>query len=465
MRSWNLALMARAAGATLRGGGAVPKLDVEAVSTDSRATASRCLFVALRGERFDGHAFVEAAIGGGALAVLVDSRGVEVLPPTKVPTLVVPDTLRALGDIAAWVRLELGEPLAAITGSNGKTTTKELLAAALGARGMVHKTEGNLNNLIGVPQTLFRWRPEAWAAVVEMGMNAPGEIARLTDIAQPNVGLVTCVAPAHLEGLGSLEAIADAKAELFAHLPDNATAILNADDVPLVRASARVLGARRVLRFGHGEGCDVRLLTCVAEASGLRMAMSLDGQAMEVALPLVGRHNAMNAAGAAATAWAMGLSPDEIARGLPAVRVPGARLKVLRQVGPGINVVDDTYNANPGSMKAAFATLRDLAGGARCVAVLGDMFELGEAAPALHHEVGQAAAAAGVAEVLAVGPLSERTAAGAVAGGARGRAFADVEALAEALSRTLRAGDWLLVKGSRGMRMEQVVQRLAGGRP
>ena len=196
----------------------------------------------------------------------------------SVPTLVVADTLRAFGDIAAWARRELGAPVAAITGSNGKTTTKELLAAALGARGLVHKTEGNLNNLIGVPQTLFRWRPEAWAAVVEMGMNAPGEIARLTDIAQPTVGLVTCVAPAHLEGLGSLEAVAAAKAELFDHLAHDATAVLNADDAPLLKASNRVLGPRRVLRFGSGDGCDVRLVACTPEANGLRMQLHMDAR-------------------------------------------------------------------------------------------------------------------------------------------------------------------------------------------
>lgn len=465
MARWDVQSLAHAAAAEIRGGGKGAAMTaVDAVGTDTRALPAGCLFVALRGENFDGHAFAEGAVRAGAHAVLCDQAGDAALGGLTVPRLVVADTLRGLQDIAAWVRQGIHKPVAAISGSNGKTTTKELLAAALATRGVVHKTEGNLNNFIGVPMTLLRWQPEAWAAVVEMGMNAPGELTRLAEVARPNVGLVTCVASAHLEGLGTIENVAHAKAELYAGLPADATVVLNADDAHIGAASQSVLGARKVLRFGTQPGVDVRVSRCVARASALEITLEIAGRAVEVTLPLVGQHNAMNAAGAAAAAYAMGIDPDAIAKGLAKVSVPGSRLRILRHVGLGVSVVDDTYNANPGSMVAAFATLRDLAGSQPRVAVLGDMFELGDAAPALHREVGAAAAAAAIPCVLAVGAQAEQTAAGARSGGAEGLAFSSIEALYDDLHGRLEAGAWVLVKGSRGMKMERLVDLIVKGR-
>ena len=464
MSRWTLQELADAAGADIHGATDKAARTFAAVGTDSRKLPADCLFIALRGETFDGHNFVASAIEHGARAVLVDKVGAAALGTLPVPSLVVADTLQALGNIAHWVRQSMGKPVAAVTGSNGKTTTKELLAAILATRSAVHKTEGNLNNLIGVPLTILRWPSSTWAAVIEMGMNVPGEIARLAQIAQPNVGLVTCVAPAHLEGLGTIEAVARAKAELYAGLPEDATAVLNADDAVIVAAAQPVLGKRRVLTFGRQANTDVQLLQCTPKPTGLDFTLRIEGTQCAISMPLVGQHNAMNAAGAAAAAWALGLSREAIAQGLAKVAVPGARSRVVRHAGLGISVLDDTYNANPGSMKAAFATLRDLAGAANTIAVLGDMFELGTTAPQLHHGVGQAAAAAGIPCVLAVGPLSAHTAQGARDRGGEGLAFDNIEALYADLHKRLNAGTWVLVKGSRGMRMERVVDLIVGGR-
>jgi UDP-N-acetylmuramoyl-tripeptide--D-alanyl-D-alanine ligase len=250
---------------------------------------------------------------------------------------------------------------------------------------------------------------------------------------------------------------------LFAGLGASATAIVNADDPRIVEFSKQVLGQQRVLRFGCDARCDVQLVRAESGDDGLHITLAFAGEPTEVRLPLVGRHNAMNAAGAAAAAFAMGLQPAAIARGLQTVRVPGGRLRVLRNVGAGLNVIDDSYNANPGSMRAAFSTLADLAGKQRRVAVLGDMFELGPTGPRLHHEVGLAAAKSQAHVVYAVGPNAEHTAAGAKEGGVESYAFKDVDGLQTALQGTLNAGDWLLVKGSRGMRMERLVEWMVGG--
>ena len=225
---WLLDELARASRAELRGGG-LPA-HIESVGTDTRSLPPRSLFIALRGENFDGHHFLQQAIDSECLALMVDKKGHEflsTLSDQSIPTLVVEDTLFGYGEVAGFHRRQMARPVAAVTGSNGKTTTKELMAAALGSRGPVHKTAGNFNNLIGVPKTILDWKPDAWAAVVEMGMNAPGEIERLTQIAAPDVGLITNVAGAHLEGLGSLEGVAKAKGELFATLPPNAIGVVN----------------------------------------------------------------------------------------------------------------------------------------------------------------------------------------------------------------------------------------------
>jgi UDP-N-acetylmuramoyl-tripeptide--D-alanyl-D-alanine ligase len=290
-------------------------------------------------------------------------------------------------------------------------------------------------------------------------MNVPGEIARLTDIATPDVGVVTLVAPAHLQGLGSVDAVARAKSELYEHLDPKAVAVINADDPVLMRVGMPLVRSR-LLRFGKSAGCDARVLASDPTTNGVRVSLELDGKTITFELPLVGQHNAMNAAAAALAAWVVGVPPEAIARGLASVEVPGGRLRRVVVRARDILVLDDTYNANPHSMRAAFATLRDLAKGRR-VAVLGEMRELGSEGPALHREVGRAAAESGIEWVLALGDLGVHIAEGAEKAGARAKAYASLEALLADLDAGLARGDSVLVKGSRGMRMERVVQHLS----
>lgn len=461
MISLELGLLARAAGARSIAG--VGPAAVTGVATDSRTLAPGSLFVALRGERYDGHDFLVAARERGAVAAVVDAKGEAKALAAGLPLLVVPDTLRALGDMANAVRLTRSEPVVAVGGSNGKTTTKELIAAALGVRGAVHRTRGNLNNLIGLPLTLLEWPASTWAAVIEAGMNMPGELARLTDIAAPTLGILTVIGPEHLEGLGTVENVARAEGELFLHLPEHATCVVNADDELIESICVPLAGKRRQVSFGHDALADVQVLSQRSEGVGQVVELRIERRKVEISLPLAGAHNATNAAGAAAVAWALGLTDGEIARGLAAVTVPGSRMRIVRDTPRGVSVLDDTYNANPQSMKAAFAALSSLASG-RKLAVLGDMFELGAGAPGLHREVGEAAARSGITHVLALGPCAEETAMGARAGGASGVAYADVESLVGALDELLVRGDWLVVKGSRGMRMERVVEHVTQSR-
>ncbi len=439
-----------------------PPAAAEGVSTDTRTIAPGSAFVALRGERFDAHAFLaEAARAGAACAVVsepdADAGGL--------PRLFVGDTLTALGAIAHHHRRRFDLPVVGVTGSNGKTTTREMVAAILATRGPVLKTEGNLNNEVGVPLTLLGLTAEHRAAVVEMGMNHPGEIGRLAALASPQVGVVTNAAAAHLEGLGTVDGVADAKAELYQALPPGGVAVANADD-PRMLKRAQASG-RRLFTFAAGRQRrgDVVVLEILAQdAEGIRFVLGIGQREVEVALPLVGAHNAANAAAAACAAIALGCTDREIVRGLAAVRPVGRRLR-LERLGLGVLLVDDCYNANPLSMGAALGTLAELARaeGGRPLAVLGDMLELGPEEHALHRGVGEAAARAGVAFLAGFGPRSRATLAGAVAAGlAEADTFhtEDVAALAAAVRARAARGDVLLVKGSRGMRLERLVEAL-----
>jgi UDP-N-acetylmuramoyl-tripeptide--D-alanyl-D-alanine ligase len=430
-------------------------LRFEAVSTDSRSLEPGALFVALEGERFDGHRFLaDAAAHGAAGAVVRRGKKLPDRPP-GFALFVVDDTLRALGALARFHRRRFQLPLGAVGGSNGKTTTKELVASILGVRGPALKTEGNLNNEVGVPLTLFRLAAEHQSAVVELGMNAPGEMARLTAMVEPSAGLLTTVQPEHLEGLGSLEGVAAAEGELFRGLAAAATAVVNVDE-PLVMAQAKQAPAAW-LTFGRSPSAEVRL-----EASrplgrtGQEVLLRVDGRAFTVPLALLGGHNALNATGAFALARALGFSPEECVEGLSRARPYLRRLNVLDAPG-GLTVLDDCYNANPASMVAALETARGLAGAGRLVAVLGDMLELGPGEAAEHARLG--ALAAKLADVRAfLGPRNAGAAQAAESGEAA--RFLDAEQLWAWLQPRLRAGDVVLVKGSRGMRMERFVERL-----
>jgi UDP-N-acetylmuramoyl-tripeptide--D-alanyl-D-alanine ligase len=441
-----------------------PPTAVTGVSTDTRALAPGSLFVALRGERFDAHAFLPAAAGAGAAAALVAA---EVAAPAGLPRLLVGDTLRGLGAVAHHHRRRFSLPVVGVTGSNGKTTTREMIAAILAQRGPVLKTEGNLNNEVGVPLTLLGLAAGHQAAVIEMGMSHPGEIARLTAMAAPQVGLVTNAAAAHLEGLGSVDGVADAKAELYAGLPAGGIAVVNADDARML-ARARASG-RRLLTFavGRQRRGDVALLEVLSQdAAGTRFLLGIGNRELTVTLPLVGAHNALNAAAAACAAIALGCSDQEIVRGLAGVQPVGRRLRLERLPG-GLLLVDDCYNANPPSMEAALQTLAALARveGGRALAALGDMLELGPGEAALHRGLGAEAARLPVARLFAFGPRSRETLAGALAAGLPAdRAFhaEEVTALAAEVRAAVEPGDVLLVKGSRGMKLERLVEALRG---
>jgi UDP-N-acetylmuramoyl-tripeptide--D-alanyl-D-alanine ligase len=352
----------------------------------------------------------------------------------------------------------------AVTGSNGKTTTREMIAAILATRGPVLKSEGNLNNEVGVPLTLFRLDANHRAAVIEMGMNHPGEIARLAALAEPQVGVVTNAAPAHLEGLGTVEAVADAKAELYGGLPPGGVAVANADDARMLRR-AQACG-RRLVTFavGRGRRGDVVVLEILDQSpEGLRFLLGVGNREIEVRLPLVGAHNAANAAAAACAAIALGCTDREVVAGLAAARPPGRRLR-LERLRSGVLLLDDCYNANPLSMSAALRTLSELAGGARRVAVLGDMLELGAFEGEAHRGLGAEAARSGVAVLAGFGPRSRETVAAAREAGLGGDDTfhtEDPDELARWAKARLRAGDVLLVKGSRGMKLERLVEALA----
>ncbi|BDG10309.1 UDP-N-acetylmuramoyl-tripeptide--D-alanyl-D-alanine ligase [Anaeromyxobacter paludicola] len=458
----------------------------EGVSTDTRTLAPGACFVALRGERFDGHDHLpEAQQAGAACAVVEEGRAAALaaglarldqgngspgLAGAGLPLLAVKDTLAALGALARFHRRRFRIPVVGVTGSNGKTTTREMVAAILATRGPVLRTEGNLNNEVGVPLTLFRLGAEHDAAVIEMGMSHPGEIRRLACIAEPQVGVVTNATAAHLEGLGSVDGVADAKAELWAGLPPGGIAVANADD-PRMLKRAQASG-KRVLTFASGRGRrgDVVALDLLSHGpEGLAFTLGIGNRELEVRLPLVGLHNMANAAAAAAAAVALGCSDREIVAGLAQVRTVGRRLR-LEELPSGVLLVDDCYNANPASMQAALETLSQLAAerGGRPVAVLGDMLELGAAEEPSHRALGEQAARAGLKLLAAFGPRSRTTLAAARAAGLAEAASLHTEDLGE-LAREVRArlapGDVLLVKGSRGNRLERLVEALNERRP
>jgi len=437
----------------------------DSVSTDSRTVGERALFVALRGPTHNGHDFIGAAFDRGAAGAVIERAFIErarVMLGRKIQkfTLVpVPDTLQALGDLASAHRAQFGVRVAAVTGSNGKTTTKEMIAAILSEVGTVLKTEGNFNNLIGLPLTVFGIGPSHDFAVLEMGMSQPGEIRRLAQITRPNAAVVTNVHPAHLEGMGTVEVIADEKWQIYGGLGDDGTAVVNMDDPVLAARAAGIQGKK--LTFGTGPKCDVRLSSVESRgAGGQRLVLNIKGGRVEAHIPHLGRHNALNATGAAAAAVALGAEIDCIPAGLETVEIVPRRLQ--HEVVGGVHVINDAYNANPKSMEGAIDTLCVLAGGARTFAVLGDMLELGPRSAELHEELGRVIAEKKVTVLVVLGTESANTARGAIAAGMdQGACFKAVDApdAAWLLRKRARPGDWVLIKGSRGMKMELVFEQ------
>jgi len=417
------------------------------VSTDTRTLAQGNLFVALRGPSFDGHDYLGQARQRGAVAAAVSE-----LRDAGLPLLEVGDTRLALGELAAHWRTQFAIPVVGLTGSNGKTTVKEMIAAILGRRGETLVTRGNLNNDIGVPLTLFRLGPQHRWAVVEMGANHPGEIAYLTQLVRPTVGLVNNAGPAHLEGFASLEGVAKAKGELFAGLGPDAVCVINADDryAGLWRTMA---GSRRMMSFGLQQRAEVQA-QWRGDLQGSDVELHTPAGTAVLHLSLPGQHNVMNALAATAVALALDIPLQDIVAGLAAVRPVHGRWESLPGVN-GMQLIDDTYNANPGSLLAA---LQLLAGAdAEAWLVLGNMGELGQQGRRLHREMGEQAKRNGVRRLFALGELAQQA---AEAFGDGAEAFADGEALIKRLGQLARPGVLVLVKGSRSMRMERVVAAL-----
>lgn len=436
---------------------------VTGVSIDSRSLEVGEAFVAIRGYRLDGHAFVKDAAARGASCLVVHTLPDEI--PLGIPVILVDDTTRALGRLAAFHRSRFSLPVVAVTGSNGKTTTKEMIAAILAALGPVLKPEASFNNQWGLPLTLLRLAPEHRAVALELGASRQGDIAALAEISRPTVGVVTVVSSAHTEFLGSLDGIQAEKVSLVRAIPPEGAVVLNADD-PRVLAMAGESRAR-VFTYSARGAADVCAVGMLEESpDGLVFTLDIGGTRRPVRLSFAGCHNVGNALAAAAAGWAVGLRPLQIASGLEAAR-PAKGRSIWRRAG-GLRILDDSYNANPASVLAALSTLQAARDAQRLVVVLGDMLELGAIGPEAHRAIGRAVAAAGVAEFIATGPLSRLAVEAArEAGLAESRHVAAWEDVARLLLKRLAPGDAALVKGSRGMGMERVVDalvaRLGGG--
>jgi UDP-N-acetylmuramoyl-tripeptide--D-alanyl-D-alanine ligase len=448
------------------------KRQIRSITTDSRSIRRGDLFVALKGEKFDGHEFVAAVLAKGAAGAIVhdafrweEKRMSPHAVNRQEPFLFgVKDPLFAYQQLATHHRCRFDIPIVAVTGSNGKTTTKDMVAAVLAQRWRTLKTEGNFNNRIGVPQTLFRFTASHQAGVIEMGVDRRGQTTRLCEIVRPTIGLITNIGPDHLEFFGSMEGSAQAKAELLDLLPANGTALLNADDSYFDYLAARA--HCRVISFGLSQKANVRASHVSSDVrKGTTFGLCLPGKSrpISVVIKVPGLHNVTNALAAAAVGFALNLPGTLIAQGLAKFRPAAMRSQVIAH--HGVHIINDCYNANPASMKAALQVLADWKPARERVAVLGDMLELGRQSDHMHREVGQFAAGLTLSRLIVCGDLSRETAAGARQAGMSQEKLVelpDASSAADLLKKTVRQGDVVLVKGSRGMKMEQIVHVVAG---
>ena len=425
------------------------------VSVDSRSVEAGQVFFALTGARVDGHTFVREVLERGAAAAVV-SRPLDLPEPLLDRVVLVPDVLRALGESAREHRRRWNGLVLGVTGSNGKTTTREMIHHILSDQISCKRSPKSYNTNVGVPLTLFEAEPADRALIVEMGTNAPGEIAELAAIAEPNAGLITCIAETHLEGLGSLEGVARAKGELLQALGMAGTAFLNADDNWLDSLRNRHTG--RTICFGMGERAGFRGENLTTDEAG--SCFTARGRAFRLNVP--GRHNVMNSLAALSVAEHLGLDLERAATRLETFRLPDMRYQM--EMVRGIHVVFDGYNANPGSVRSALRTFGETPVRGRRAAVLGDMLELGPQSESLHGQIGREAARCGLNALWAVGAFSAPLADAARDGGLAGdvRHGSDVDTVAEEVLAYLRPGDALLVKGSRGMKLERLVEKLRG---
>ena len=435
-------------------------MEIKGISIDSRTVREGELFIAIRGDRYDGHDFVPDAIRKGAWGAIVDRNALEA-KYSDISGLrnVIPveDTLFSLQEMSLMHRKKFSVPVIAVTGSNGKTTTKEMLAAILRQKGPVLKNEGNLNNHIGVPLTLLKLEARHKTAIIEMGMSGLGEIETLTRLAMPSVGVITNIGPAHLQFLGSTDTVAQAKGELLQMMRSDGTAVLNADDRFFTTLRKKYAGP--VLSFGIDQPADVRAGDIAQGRDLTDFTLHAEGRSVLVRLRTVGRHNVYNALAAATAALATGLPLETVKFGLEEFR-PVSMRSELKEMN-GRTVLADYYNANPASVKAAIETLASLTGVKRAVAVLGDMLELGDAGQEAHREIGRTAARLGIGILICVGPLSRHIAEGAAAAGMDRERVFEAETTEQGAARLIehsRPGDTVLIKGSRGMKMEKVLE-------
>ncbi len=419
------------------------------ISIDSRTLNAGDLFVAVAGENFDGHDFLTEVVEKNAVAIVTGSA-----IDLNIPHIIVPDTIKALGQIAAYYRQQLAIPTVAITGSCGKTTTKSMVANILSQCGKVHANKGSFNNHFGLPLTLFSAKLEHDYLVLELGANHPGEIAYLTAIAQPNVAVLTNAAACHLEGFGTIDGVANAKAEIFQGLTNDGTAVLNRDD-KYYDFWLSVVKEKHVLSFGVHPDADVRAVDIISNQQGqCHFTLTAQQGNIIIKLPLLGQHNVVNALAAAAASLALGASLAAVQQGLEHVEATSKRLVTKRGLR-GARIIDDSYNANPHSMRAAIQLLTQLPG--EKIFVVGDMVELGPESERYHYELGEAAKAAGVDQLYAVGTMSQQAVVGF---GQAALHFPDQAALVAHLSSVLTDNNTVLVKGSRSAAMENVVEAL-----
>ncbi len=419
------------------------------VAIDNRKVTPGSLFFCIKGDRFDGHDFAAKAVEAGAVAVVAEHA-----LPLSVPVLVVKDTRTALLQLAAYYRAKLPVYCVGVTGSVGKTSTKDMIAAVLSAEENTLKTEGNFNNEIGLPLTLFGLQKSHSAAVIEMGMSHFGEIARLSKTAQPDVGVITNIGVSHIENLGSQKGILQAKLEILEGMRPDAPLVLNGDDPLLSTLSL----SRPVIRFGFGEGCSVRAHSVNCDGLKTTFVIAFDGGEVTAEIPTVGEHHVKNALAAFAVGRLRGRAPQSLADAMSRYRSSGMRQKLTPFRGG--TVIEDCYNASPDSMRAALGVLRQLPVTGRRIAVLGDMLELGERSAVYHREVGQFAARH--ADLLyCYGDFAEAMAEGAKSAGmTEVYCYRDKKALAKELIGLVQSGDAVLFKASRGMRLEEVIQSL-----
>jgi UDP-N-acetylmuramoyl-tripeptide--D-alanyl-D-alanine ligase len=432
------------------------------ISTDSRKVGRGDLFVALKGDNFDGHDFVGQALDNGAAGILIRAgNNFDIARIKKASVIEVGDTLQALGDMAGEYRKRFPIPVIGLTGSSGKTTTKEMLAAIIGRRKKILATEGNLNNLIGLPQTIFRLTADHELAILEMGTNTRGEIRRLTQIAGPDIGLITNIGPAHLAGFGSMEIVRAEKGDLFLNMARTGTIVVNVDDEAVRSVAAGWQGCR--ITFGMSLDADVTARDIEKNgARGVRFNLVIGDKVNKVDMKIVGIHHVYNALAAAAAAWAAGFDCRTIAEGLAAFRPVPGRMQMIKLTNCAF-VLDDTYNANPASVREALITLKDLKNHHNAYVFLGDMLELGAEAHEMHRRIGILVATIGVNALFLKGEFAKVTASGAEEGGMPSQNVFFLSDDADGMNylrEHLKKGDWILVKGSRLMKMEKIVAKI-----